>query len=207
MTALGQASSLSSVSAWLSRCPLRVAHVCWNIATGKGAVLLPAARRVGPKGQVTGIDLSGELLKEAERVVRADGLTNVELLKMDAEHLKFPDNTFDFVTCAFALFLFPDMEAALREMYRVCKPRGYVAMTNFNRTPPPFEPGMSILIKQFMDYQAQVILPPQLAFTPKEMKELLSRFGFRSVKSHSETNDICMRRRRIAGDLYSPSCL
>jgi len=109
---------------------------------------------------------------------------------MDAEHLEFPDNTFDFVTCAFALFLFPDMEAALREMYRVCKLGGYVAMTNFNKTPPPFEPALSILIKQFIDYQAQVVLPPQLAFTPQEMKELLRRFGFRSVKAHSETNDI-----------------
>jgi ubiquinone/menaquinone biosynthesis C-methylase UbiE len=122
--------------------------------------------------------------------VRAEGLTNVELRKMDAEHLEFPDNTFDFVTCAFALFLFPDMEAALREMYRVCKPGGYVAMTNFNRTPPPFEPGLSLLIQQFMNYQVQIILPPQLAFTPKEMRDMLGRFGFRSVKAHSETNDI-----------------
>jgi len=161
-----------------------------DVATGKGAVLLPAARRVGSEGHVTGIDLSGEILKEAERAVRAESLTNVELRKMDAEHLEFPDNTFDFVTCAFALFLFPDMGAALREMYRVCKPGGYVAMTNFNKTPPPFDPSLSILIKQFIDYQVQVVLPPQLAFTPQEMKELLGRFGFRSVKAHSETNDI-----------------
>jgi SAM-dependent methyltransferase len=36
------------------------------------------------------------------------------------EHLlEFPDQSFDFVTCAFALFLFPDMNAALAEMYRV----------------------------------------------------------------------------------------
>ena len=161
-----------------------------DVATGKGAVLLPAARRVGSKGHITGIDLSGKILKEAEHVARAEGLTNVELRKMDAEHLEFPDHTFDFVTCAFALFLFPDMEAALREMYRVCKPDGYVAMTNFNKTPPPFDPGLSILIQQFIEYQVQIILPPQLTYTPQEMKALLSRFGFRSIKAHSETNDI-----------------
>ena len=161
-----------------------------DIATGKGAVLLPAARRVGSKGQVIGIDLSGEILKEAKRVVRAEGLTNVELRKMDAEHLEFPDHTFDFVTCAFALFLFPDMEAALREMFRVCKPDGYVAMSNFNKTPPPFDPGLSLLIQQFIEYQVQIVLPPQLTYTPKEMKDLLSRSGFRSIKSHSEANDI-----------------
>jgi len=165
-----------------------------DVATGKGAVLLPAARRVGSEGQVTGIDLSGEILKEAERVVRAEGLTNVELRKMDAEHLEFPDHAFDVVTCAFALFLFPDTEAALREMYRVCKPGGYVAITSFGKKPPPFDPGLSILIQQFIDYQVRIILPPQLTYTPQEMKALLSQFGFHSIKAHSETNDIVYAR-------------
>jgi len=167
----------------------RGAHVL-DIATGKGAVLLPTARRVGVKGHVTGIDISSKILKEAERVVRVEGLTNVELRKMDAEHLEFPDNNFDFVTCAFALFLFPDMEAALREMFRVCKPGGCVAITTFSKTTPFFEPYMSILIQQFIEYQVQIIMPPQVTYTPQEMKELLGRFGFRSVKSHSETNDL-----------------
>jgi ubiquinone/menaquinone biosynthesis C-methylase UbiE len=165
-----------------------------DVATGKGAVLLPAARRVGSKGHVTGIDLSGEILKEAKRAVRADGLTNVELRKMDAEHLEFPDHAFDVVTCAFALFLFPDTEAALREMYRVCKPGGYVAITSFGKKPPPFDPGLSILIQQFIDYQVRIILPPQLTYTPQEMKALLSQFGFHSIKGHSETNDIVYAR-------------
>jgi len=161
-----------------------------DIATGTGAVLLPAARRVGPKGHVTGIDLSGEILKEAERIVRANGLTNVELRKMDAEHLEFPDNAFDVVTCAFALFLFTDTEAALREIHRVCKPGGYVALTNFDKTPPPFDPALPLLIQQFIAYQVAVTLPPQVAYTPQEVEALLSRFGFRSIKAHSEMNDI-----------------
>ena len=165
-----------------------------DIATGKGAVLVPAARRVGSKGHVTGIDLSGGILKEAERIARADGLTNVELRKMDAEHLEFPDHAFDVVTCAFALFLFPDMEAALREMYWVCKSGGYVAMTNFSKTPPPFDPGLSILIQQFIDYRVRITLPPQLTYTPQEMKALLSRFGFHSIQAHSETNEIVYAR-------------
>jgi ubiquinone/menaquinone biosynthesis C-methylase UbiE len=161
-----------------------------DVATGKGAVLLPAARRVGSEGQVTGIDLSGEILREAERLVGADGLTNVELREMDAEHLEFADHAFDVVSCAFALQLFPDMEAALREMYRVCKPGGYVAMTVFDKTPPPFDPGMSIAIQQAVAYGTRLTLPSQVAYTPQEMETLLSRFGFHSIKTHSETNDI-----------------
>ncbi len=161
-----------------------------DIATGKGAVLLPSARRVGPEGRVIGIDPSSAILHETERLVRAEGLTNVELRKMDAEHLEFPDQSFDAVTCAFAIFFFPDLDAALHEMYRVCKPGGCIAITNFNKTPPPFNPGVPILIQQFMKYQAKMQTTLKFAYTPDEVETLLSRFGFRSIEMHSEMNDI-----------------
>jgi len=161
-----------------------------DIATGTGAVVLPAARRVGLEGNVIGIDLSGAILKEAEHAVRLEGLTNVELRKMDAEHLDFPDQTFDFVTCAFSLFFIPDIEAALREMYRVTKPGGYIGISIFGKTPPPFSPGWPILIQQFEAYQGWVRMPHPFAYSPEEMEALLSRFGFRSIKIFNETNEI-----------------
>ena len=123
----------------VERMPFAPGSRVLDIATGKGAVLLPAARCVGPEGHVTGIDISSGILKEAEQVAHKEGLSNVDFKKMDAEHLEFPDQSFDAVTCAFALFLFPDMEAALREMYRVCKPDGYVGVTLFDMTPPTDE--------------------------------------------------------------------
>ena len=161
-----------------------------DVATGTGAVVLTAARRVGPEGHVTGIDQSGAILQEAKRAVREEGLTNVELRKMDAEHLEFPDQTFDAVTCAFGLFFFPDMEAALREMYRVSKPGGYIGISIFGKTPPPFNPGWPILIQQFEAYQGWVRMPQPIAYAPEEMEALLRRFGFRSIEIRSETNDI-----------------
>lgn len=161
-----------------------------DVATGTGAVLLPAARRVGTEGHVTGIDLSRVILQEAERAARSDELTNIELRKMDAEHLEFPDQTFDVVICAFGLFLFPDMEAALGEMYRVCKPSGSIGISIFDKTPPPFNPGWPILFQQFMAYQAGMRMPQPIAYTPEEVETLLSRYGFHSIETHSETNDI-----------------
>jgi ubiquinone/menaquinone biosynthesis C-methylase UbiE len=161
-----------------------------DIATGSGAVALPAAHRVGPEGRLTGIDLSGAILQEAKRAVHAEGLLNVELRKMDAEHLEFPDQTFDFVTCAFSLFFIPDMEAALREIYRVTKPGGYIGISIFGKTPPPFNPGWPLLIQQFEAYQGWVRMPHPFAYEPKEMEDLLSRFGFRFIEICSETNDI-----------------
>jgi ubiquinone/menaquinone biosynthesis C-methylase UbiE len=69
----------------VERMPLFPGARVLDVATGKGAVLLPVARRVGPQGHVIGIDLSRTILKEAECAVRAGGITNVELHKMDAE--------------------------------------------------------------------------------------------------------------------------
>jgi len=161
-----------------------------DIATGTGAVLLPAARRVGAQGRVTGIDLSCAILHEAEQAVSANGLTNVELCKMDAEHLDFPDQAFDVVTCALSLFLFPDVDAALSVMYRVCKPGGYVAVSYFNKTPPMFDPAFPILVQQSLAYHVVLQLPQPTGYTPQELEALLSRFGFHSCNMYYENNDI-----------------
>jgi ubiquinone/menaquinone biosynthesis C-methylase UbiE len=55
---------------------------------------------VGPEGRVTGVDLSRGILHETERIAQAEELANVELLRMDAEHLQFADKSFDAVTWA-----------------------------------------------------------------------------------------------------------
>jgi len=161
-----------------------------DIATGQGAVLLPAARCVRSEGHVIGIDLSSKLIKEVERAVSADGLANVELSKMDAEHLDFPDQTFDVVTCAFALFLFPDMGAALREMYRVCKSGGRLGVSVFNNEPFPFTPGLPILFQQFKEYRVTYHRPNQLSYTPEELEGLFGQVGFASIEIRSETSDV-----------------
>jgi SAM-dependent methyltransferase len=109
---------------------------------------------------------------------------------MDAEHLEFPDQAFDVIFCAFGLFLFPDVEAALREMYRVCKPGGYLSVSLFAKTPPPWSGAWQILSQQLMVYQVGVRPPQQPAYAPPEVEAMLNRFGFRSVETQIETNDI-----------------
>ena len=94
-----------------------------DVATGTGAVLIPAARRAGPDGHVTGVDLSNEMLAEADRAARATGLSNFQLGRMDAERLEFPDNSFDAVTCGFALFFCPSIDAAMAELGKAAQER------------------------------------------------------------------------------------
>jgi ubiquinone/menaquinone biosynthesis C-methylase UbiE len=177
----------SRLVSWMS---LKPGTKMLDIATGTGAVLLPAARILASNGHVTGIDLSGGLLQEADLSVRQENLSNVTLRKMDAEHLEFPDKTFDHVTCAFSLFFFPHMEDALREMYRVCKPGGHVAVTVFNQALPPFDPIFPVLLQQLGTYQGEVRIPPHgMSFSPEEIETLLKHHGFHSIQTLSETED------------------
>ena len=99
-----------------------------DVATGPGEPALTAARRVGPRGLVLGIDFSGAMLRTAVSRARQLGLRNVQFRQMDAERLRLPDMMFDQVFCRFGLMLMPDAERALTEIHRVLVPRGRVAI-------------------------------------------------------------------------------
>jgi len=96
-----------------SLCPasqtLRCAQVL-DVGAGRGANLFPAAETVGPHGQVIGIDLAPGMVRETTAEIKRRNLPHVSMLQMDAEHLTFPDASFDVVLCGFAIFLFPHLE-------------------------------------------------------------------------------------------------
>ena len=102
-----------------------------DVATGKGAILFPASKKVGPTGKVIGIDISPNMIEETRKKVDPQNLSRVELYQMDAEKLKFPDNTFDHIFCGFALFFFPSLKAALEEFKRVLKSGGRLSATTW----------------------------------------------------------------------------
>src|SRR5262249_48963717 len=93
-----------------------------DVATGRGACLFPAAKRVGPAGRVAGIDLAEGMVAETAAQIERMHLAQAEVRRMDAEHLDFPDVTFDVVLCGFALFFFADLAGTLGEFWRVLKP-------------------------------------------------------------------------------------
>jgi O-methyltransferase/aklanonic acid methyltransferase len=102
-----------------------------DVATGQGACLIPAAAAVGPNGAVVGIDISEEMLGRLDRSIADAGLRLVGVQLMDAESLSFEAGSFDAVTCAFAVFHFPDRMRALGEFARVLRSGGTVAFSTF----------------------------------------------------------------------------
>lgn len=80
---------------------------------------------------VTGVDVSAEMLAKARRKVRELDLTHVtELREMDARKLDFPDDHFDTVVAMHLVSVVPEPNKVVAEMARVCKPGGEVLIIN-----------------------------------------------------------------------------
>jgi len=83
--------------------------------------------RYAPDVEVTGIDVSPDMLDKARQKVADKGLTNVvRISEMDARHLSFPDGYFDTVVAMYVISVVPEPERVMEEMARVCKTGGEV---------------------------------------------------------------------------------
>lgn len=80
---------------------------------------------------ITGIDISGEMLSRAKELVTKQKLSNVKnLFEMDAEKLTFQDNLFDTVVAMYVASVVPSLDNFMKEMIRVCKPGGNIIIVN-----------------------------------------------------------------------------
>ncbi|MBN1602195.1 MAG: methyltransferase domain-containing protein [Chitinispirillaceae bacterium] len=173
--------------------PIQPGFRVLDIATGTGAALFPAARRTGPEGTVTSIDISAGMLEQARREAANEGLQNIVLKQMDAEHLEFPDESFDIATCAFGIFYFP--RTALAEMYRVLKPGGAIGLAVFETfSPDPASPGVIVnqLIREYGEKDptaefARFRYAWPTRFSVEETASLLTEYGFSGITIVRET--------------------
>jgi ubiquinone/menaquinone biosynthesis C-methylase UbiE len=103
-----------------------------DVGCGTGSLAIVAKQRVGPTGQVHGIDASPEMVSRASRKARKRG-TDVTFQEAIAEALPFPDDQFDVVLSTVMLHHLPRpaRAACMREMRRVAKPGGRVLLVDF----------------------------------------------------------------------------
>jgi ubiquinone/menaquinone biosynthesis C-methylase UbiE len=113
---------------------LSAGHSVLDVACGPGNFTRSFGRTVGADGLAVGIDASPTMLERGARDLLRDRAGNVALVRGDATDLPFLAGKFDAVCCFAALHLFSDPFAALRDMSRVLKPGGRIAvMTSVRR--------------------------------------------------------------------------
>jgi len=163
----------------------RVLDVC----CGSGASAIPAAVLVGPTGSVTGVDLADKLLELARRKAKQSGLENIEFRSGDLTQLPFDEGSFDVVVCVFGIFFVPDMASAVRELKRVLRSEGRLAITTWG--PRFFEPASTAFWNSVRDVRPDLYK----GFNPWDrisdvdaVRSLLAAAGFTEIEVVAESD-------------------
>jgi demethylmenaquinone methyltransferase/2-methoxy-6-polyprenyl-1,4-benzoquinol methylase len=123
-----------------------------DIATGTGDFAILSAQMLKPE-RLVGADISEGMMQIGRQKVAALGLQDVVTFeKEDCLHLSYNSDTFDAVTAAFGIRNFADLDAGLREMYRVLKPGGHLSIVEL--TSP-----VSFPMKQLFRIYSHTVLP------------------------------------------------
>lgn len=155
-----------------------------DIATGTGVLALAALDRVGPNGKVVGLDPNPDMLSIARcktsRIDWRDG---------HAEEIPFPDRTFDAAISQFGLMFFADRAKGLREMMRVLKPGGRlaVAVCDALAHSPGYAALAALLERLFGDRIADSFRAPFALGDAGQLRSLCSQADIESaeVKQHN----------------------
>jgi ubiquinone/menaquinone biosynthesis C-methylase UbiE len=161
----------------------RVLDVC----CGTGSSAIPAAELVGPSGFVIGIDLADRLLALAREKARRRGLKNVDFRAADMLELDYLAKSFDVVLCVFGIFFVPDMPAAVRQLWRLVRPGGKLAITTWGRN--VLEPANSLFWRSVRELRSELPVPSNpwdRIADPEGLRQMLRDGGVQAVEVIAE---------------------
>lgn len=173
-----------------------------DVATGTGDFAFEALR-LNPQ-KIVGYDLSEGMLSYGRQKSAKMGKEQiVEFIKGDSERMPFADNSFDAITVGFGVRNFEHLQAGLKEMYRVVKPGGRVAVLEISQPPNAIirqlyglyfhhiVPWVGRLFSK--DVRAYTYLPESVSVFPEgpEFVKILEANGFKQVKWKPLTFGTC----------------
>lgn len=154
-----------------------------EVGFGTGHCLVEFARAVGPNGKVLGVDLSENMLAQADKLLRAEQLSDRVALRCgDAIHLPYDDDSIDAVFTSFTLELFdtPELPKVLAEWRRVLKAGGRLVVVAVSKEGPP-----GYVLKAFEWTHKH--FPNLVDCRPIYVRRALEAAGFRIADSRIET--------------------
>lgn len=172
-----------------------------DVATGTGDFAI-AALKYKPS-QITGIDLSVEMLRIGEEKMKKRGVDNIIKLQVgDSENLQFESNSFDAVTVAFGVRNFENLEKGLQEMNRVLRAGGKAIILEFSKPQSFFFRKLfNIYFFNILPFIGKIVSKHSSAYTylPESVDafpsgqtflQVMSNCGFKSVKAQALTGGI-----------------
>lgn len=163
---------------------LRLGESVLDIGCGTGQTLLQAAKRVGARGEVIGVDVAPLLLKIAQQ--RTEPLSQVRLIEADAQSLDLPSKSMDAIFSRFGVMSFADPVAAFANFRRILRPEGRLAFScwrSLRDNELDYFPVSAVGVQSTIDET------PFNFANPEYVRHILSVAGFREidVQSYDET--------------------
>ena len=159
---------------------LKEGETVLDLGAGGGIDAFLAARKVGPKGKVIGVDMTEEMVHRASSTAAKYGYTNVEFRLGEIENLPLEYNSVDVIISNCVINLSPDKERVFREAYRVLKRGGRIMISDLvteGRLPEE--------IKKSFDAWAGCIAG---ALEKNEYLDVIRKAGFKDVRIVSESS-------------------
>jgi enediyne biosynthesis protein CalE5 len=155
-----------------------------ELACGPGGAGLAAAERVGPEGEVVLSDIAAEMAAIAADRAKARGLRNVRAATLDLENIDQPDASCDILLCREGLMFAVEPERAVREIHRVLRQHGRVAITVWG--PRQQNPWLGIVLDAVSDQLGSPVPPPGVPGPfalddPSRLEALFTAAGFLDV--------------------------
>lgn len=158
---------------------LKEGDVVLDLGSGAGFDSFLAAKKVGSRGKVFGVDMTDEMLIKAKENAKRGGFTNVEFKKGDIEDLPIEDNSIDVIISNCVINLAPDKEKVFKEAYRVLKNGGKMMVSDIVLIKP--------LPEEILNDKDLLVGCVSGAILKEEYLNLLKNAGFAEITVHKET--------------------
>lgn len=109
---------------------IKEGDIVLDLGSGAGMDAILAAKKVGDKGKVIGVDMTEEMIEKARENAKKQGVKNIEFLLGEIEHLPIGDNSVDTIITNCVINLTPDKAKTFSEAYRVLKQGGKIYLSD-----------------------------------------------------------------------------